>query len=189
MSHIKRINTHSFGRRHGMSIVEVMVATTISSIAMVAVVGLMYMIRTSMEEGIWENNLRSQGSLFIEKVKKDLTFAYRNDALIPALRPIIASGKNSITFFTPDDNNDGSEESYFLGFDNNDASKLVLRRNGTTISELNNVTKFNIDTQEGLINYMITIRRDLKMGSRSSTRQFTLVGRALPRNMGKIIIE
>ena len=176
-------------KQRGMTIVELIVAVSISTVAMISLVILVMMCQRSMREGFTENRLRAEGSLFLEKVKKELTFSYRHDAVDATNRPTISSSSDSITFFTPDTTGDDAEESFNLALDSGDSSKLVLTRNGSEFETLSNVSRFHVDSQEGLLTLMITIDRDLNMGSRSAHKQFTLVGRALPRNMGEISIE
>lgn len=184
---MKKLNKHArIQCEKGLTFIETMIAMSISAFAITALVAVIIMVNSSMREGIWENNLRSEGSLFMEKVKQSITFSFRNDALESTLRPVIATSKDSIAFFTPDDDNDGVEESYFIGFNDSIATQLIIRRNGTTIETLDNVTDFNVDSQEALVTFMITLSRNVNMGSRSAAKQFTLVGRALPRNMGEI---
>ncbi|HUT24750.1 MAG TPA: prepilin-type N-terminal cleavage/methylation domain-containing protein [Sumerlaeia bacterium] len=176
-------------RRRGFSLVEVVVATAISSVAMIALASVVVLCTRFLKEGFWENRLRSQAAGFVEECKQALTFAYRNDAIIQANRPTINAGKNSVAFTTPDDGGaPGLVDRYVLGRTGSGGTgdRVELIKNGSVIASLGNVADFNVENHEGVLAFVLTVDYSFVAGNRETRKQFTITGRALPRNMGQM---
>jgi len=177
-------------RRRGFSLIEVLIATAISSAAMIGLVSMLVLCTRFLKEGFWENRLRSQAAGFVEECKQVLTCAYRNDAVIQAHRPTINADKSSIAFTTPDDDGaPGLIERYVLGRTASVGSgnRVVLTKNGSVIASLGNVADFHVENHEGVLALVLTVDYDFVAGNRETRKQFTITARALPRNMGQII--
>jgi hypothetical protein len=178
-----RLSTVRLGLGRAVTLVEVVIATAITSVAMMALIMLVVMCMKFMQEGFWENQLRSEGAFFLERTRMLLTFAYRPDAIDLNLVPVVSDTKDSIIFFTPDSDGDDFPEGYALF---RQGSQLMLARNGVEEEILGRVFDFHVDMQEGMVSMMVTIRASFSLGSRQADKRFTLVARALPRNMGEM---
>jgi Tfp pilus assembly protein PilV len=173
-------------RQSGVTLVEIMVASTVSFLAMTALVIIFVMARRTLQESFWENILRARTAVFMEQARQLLTFAYAYNAIVATNQPVFNS-TSSVTFKTPDSDASGADETYTL-FHSGD--KVRLTKNGATTDLLDHVSDFHVAQQEGLITLMVTVDATFSEGSRGMVRkQFTMVGRALPRNMGSMAWE
>lgn len=158
--------------------------------AMAALLSIFGMARSFLEQGLRENLLRTQTALFLEKAKQMLTFSYSNDSYDQLYVPQIyyhgavsATTGDRIDFWTPDNLDTGTAMSYSMFIQN---GQVKLTHDGATESLLRSVTGFSVSQeQEGLISMVVTVKYSFYTLGRQVEKQFTMVGRALPRNAGK----
>lgn len=184
------------GANRGLSMVELIIAISLSLVAMLALISTVLLTNQFLKESFWENRLRAKTSVFMEKCKLALTFAYRRDTPMfdpsrdTTYKPIINDAKDEILFWTPDDQGDPTGvEAYELRRISG-TNKVELKKNGVELDLLRNVTDFHIENQAGLLTFVVTVNyRFSGMGGRGVRKQFTLVTRALPRNHGNMVMK
>lgn len=171
--------------RIAMTLVEVMIASSIAAATSMAIVSSFTLASRFLAQGFVETRLLNNSSLAVEKISRSLNSAYRLDAIEADRRPVISADRRSIEFTVPLDN--GAVERQRIRYDSGDREIAHERQDGTgnfaDITErkfLRNVDDFFIANQEGLLSFVITVRVDM---GRNGEKQFSMVGRALPRNL------
>jgi hypothetical protein len=180
-------------RTKGFTLVETTIACGLMSVGSALMVGVFIICGQTLREAHWECRLRSQAAHFLEVALGHVTMAYENAPAQLAYRFQINAGEWRITFYLPDDNNNGTPEQYVIERSGNGSgSQLTLTKNGATQLTLNNVLDFQVTgrQQNGLVAMTLTLGHTVNLGARGDvTKQFTVVGRALPRNHGRIVLE
>lgn len=181
----KRSREYSNRRsRRAMTMVEIMIASAIAVTASAAVMSVFIMTSRFFNQGFTETRIMHQTSLAVEQLSRTLNHAYRPDAMQPSYRPIIAGDGEMIEFSVPLDN--GFVERRRVRFNeaegtlHHEASVGGGFQDRTDGPILEDVTDFAIRNQEGILSFVITTRVNL---ARDGEKQFTMVGRALPRNL------
>jgi Tfp pilus assembly protein PilV len=173
-------------RRRGVTMVEVIIASAISLVSMVALVSIYNMASRFSAEGMREAILLNQCSQAIEGMTRRLNAAYRLDAETTAYQFSIQDNYSTIEFSFPDSAT-GSVLRERYRYDAVNDELLHERRNsgGTFVQVggrplLKNVAEFAVDNQEGILSLVIRLEF---AHNYYGTKRYTLIGRALPRNI------
>lgn len=177
---------HSF-RGRAFTLVEVMIASAIAGVASIGMFTVFLMVSRFAGEAFTETRIVNNASVAIEKISRDLTVAFRQDAVLAANRPAITNSNHTITYTVLLPNKTTQRRRLRL-----DSSADKLRQewlNGATWTQvggrvfLSNVEDFSVynENTEGFISYVITINVD--MGPIQGVKQYSMVGRSLPRNI------
>lgn len=197
---------HNRSSRRGFTLVEVMVAGGVAAVAGIGMMSIFVITSRFVGEGFTEARIVSNASIAIEKMSRDLTASFRNDAVTEANRPDMEDN-NLLEFSLPLE--DGTVERRRFRFDSA-TNTLAYEVQGddddwTSISEkpfLRDVDSFWVSDptpttdeeateseagSEGFISFVVTVRVD--MGSSGGAteysqgvKRYSMVGRVLPRN-------
>jgi hypothetical protein len=135
-------------------------------------------------EGFREAQMLGEAHQAIESMTRQINRAYRLDASNPARAYTIAGDYRTIEFSVPDGGGGALRERYT--FDAGNESVAHERDTGGGFVQvgdeplLDNVDDFSIDNQEGIISLVVRLRIPIP---RYGDKQYTLIGRALPRNI------
>jgi type II secretory pathway component PulJ len=181
------MKTFRHRRSQGMTLTEVMIASGISVVVSVGIMTLFTLVSTFTRQGFAETRQFNQTTIAIETMSRILNHAYRADASPASLGYTIANDNQSIQFTVPTDD-PGVNEVRRFRFDP-DADTLhyeIQAAGGGQFSEaggtelLDDVDDFFIANQEGILSFVISVYVDMGV---SGEKRYTMVGRALPRNI------
>ena len=116
---------------------------------------------------------------------RTLNHAYRTDATNPANAFAIAGDFKSIQFTLPLDGG-GSDRLRYRFDETNQALLYERQQAGGGFSQIgvdplvDHVSEFFVENQEGILSLVMTLRVNM---NRNGDKQYTMVGRALPRNL------
>ncbi len=172
-------------RRLGFSLIEMTIASAISAVASVGVMAVFVLGARFVVQGTTESRILSRGALTLESMTRTLNHAYRPDALVAANRPVIDASRSMITFTLPLAN--GTDEVQRFRFAGNDR-EIFYESQGpagdwTSMTQrqfLPDVEDFFVENQEGILSLVLSMRVDM---TRNGEKRYTLIGRALPRNL------
>jgi type II secretory pathway component PulJ len=169
-----------------MTLVEVIIASSISALTLFALVQTYVMVSRFSAEGMREVILLSDGSMVIDQMSRRLNGAYRLDAETASLQFQIQGSFTTIEFSVPDEATSSDFRERFR-YDSTNDRILWERRNGSgtfvqvgTEPLLDNVAEFSIDNQEGILSMVVRLEF---AHNYYGTKRYTLIGRALPRNI------
>lgn len=161
------------------------IASAISVVASIGVMSVFVLGARFIVQGSAETRLLSRGSLTLESMTRTLNHAYRPDALVAGNRPVIDPSKTMITFTLPLAN--GTDEAQRFRFVSADREIYYERQgpsgNWTSMTQrkfLPDVEDFFIENQEGILSLVLSMSVDL---ASNGEKRYTLIGRALPRNL------
>jgi len=203
IENMKISKIHNRSARRGFTLVEVMIAGGVAAVAGIGMMSIFVITSRFVGEGFTEARIVSNSAIAIEKMSRDLTASFRNDAVAVANRPNMEDN-NLVEFSLPLE--DGSVErrrfrfaadtntlEYEVQGDDDDWSSISQR------SFLRDVDSFWVSDpapdaaaesatgSEGFISFVVTVRVD--MGSSGGAteysqgiKRYSMVGRVLPRN-------
>jgi len=170
--------------RRGFSLIEIMIASAISAVASIAMVTIFITCSRFISQGFTETRLTANSSLAHEQISRDLNMAYRNTAILAANRPVITPDNRTVTYAVPFGG--GSQQRRFR-YDSGERELHYEVNTGAWADMYNkpflrDVDEFRVysENTEGFISYMI--RMEVNLGL-DGIKRYTLVGRALPRNL------
>lgn len=184
--------------RRAFTLVEIMMASAIAAIASAAMMSCFLLTSRFAGEGFTEARIVSNAAIAVEKMSRDLTSSFRNDALAAANVPFV-SNNNEIAFSLPLSDGTISRRRYrFDDTENTIEYEVQVAPNDwepvTQKTFLQDVDNFWISDPndneigtEGFTSFVITVRVD--MGSSGGAgeysqgvKRYSMVGRVLPRN-------
>ena len=171
-------------RSAGFSLLETVIAASVSAMAMLALVELNVLASRFTSEGFREAMILNQATSAIEQMTRRLNHAYRLDADPITNAFAIQNSYETIEFSVPNGSGTSRERYRFNSGDN--TLRWERQGGGGGFAQvgndifLENVEEFSVDNQEGIISLVLRLRID---SPRSDDKQYTLVGRALPRNI------
>ncbi len=175
--------------QRAFSLIEIMIASSISAVASIAMVTIFITCSRFISQGFTETRLTANASLAHEQISRDLNMAYRNTAILATNRPVISNSNQTVSYAVPF--NGGSQQRRFR-FDTGASELHYEVNNGTPASPswadvfnkpfLRDVDNFRVysENTEGFISYMIRMEVDMGL---DGIKRYSLVGRALPRNL------
>lgn len=172
------------GRRRGMTLAEVMIASGISVAVSAGIFTLYNLVSTFTRQGFAETQQFNETTLAIETMSRILNHAYRLDASPASLGYVVAGDNQSITFTVP--TGPSTNEVRRFRFDpDTDTLHYEIQNDGnfeeySGTELLENVNDFFIANQEGILSFVIGVYVDMGV---NGEKRYTMVGRALPRNI------
>ncbi len=170
--------------RAGMTLVEVVIAGAISTVVVAMLVGTYTLSARFSAQGFTETRLIHQSVMAIEKMTRTLNHACRSDSANPAYAFTIAPDFRSIDFTVPVE---GGFERLRYRFDEQSQAVVQERQQaGGGFAQIGtdplaeNVGEFFVENQEGILSLVMTLQVNM---NRNGKKQYTMVGRALPRNL------
>jgi prepilin-type N-terminal cleavage/methylation domain-containing protein len=172
-------------RRRGFSLAEVMIASAISAVAMGALVSINMLTQRFLVEGFREAQMLTEAHNAIATMTRQINRAYRLDASDASNAFTISGDYRTFEFSAPDGAGGTVRDRFRLDAQNQQVRHE--RRNGDgnflmlgSQPLLNNVDEFAVDNQEGIISLVVRLKIPIP---RYGDKQYTLIGRALPRNI------
>jgi type II secretory pathway pseudopilin PulG len=173
-------------RGKGFTYVEVLIATTIASIASIGLFSVFLMSSRFIAQGFTENRITFNASLAVERISRSLNSAFRLNAVNQANIPSVSGDNQTVTFTMPLAGGGTTQRRFRYN-----AADDTLRHevnNGGVWSDvsgrplLSDVEDFFalMENTEGFITFTITMRARMPL---TEDKVFTMVGRALPRNI------
>lgn len=174
----------TWSNRQGTTLVETMIVSGLSVVVVAGVVSIFSMVSSFTKQGFTETRMLNQGSVAIEIMSRTLNHAFRMDAAESSFAPVIASENQSIEFTVPVTSTTNQRRRFRFDPDTETLHHEVqVNGNFQEFSGdrlLGNVDDFYITNQEGILSFVIGLHVDLGV---NGDKRYTLVGRALPRNL------
>lgn len=171
--------------RRGFTLIEIMIAMSIATVASMALMSIFVMVARFVQQGFTETRHRFETSIALEEMTRTLNHAYTMAAQVASYRPVIAADSKSVTFSVPAEGGGADRFRYRY---NAGAKRIEYEQMGggggfasvNTRPFLTQVRDFFVVNQQGIFSLVITVEQDL---GRNGLKRFTMVGRALPRNL------
>lgn len=180
--------------RRGFTLVEILIASSVAAVASAAMMSIFLLTSRFAGEGFTEARIVSNAAVAIEKMSRDLTTSFRQDAAVVANRPLIQDSGETIVFSIPLEDNTVSRRRFRFEDSDGTLQYEILDDSGDWVPLtqkvfLRDVDSFLVDNNgtEGFVSFVITVRVD--MGSSGGAgeysqgvKRYSMVGRVLPRN-------
>lgn len=168
----------------GFTMVEVMIASTISTMASISLIVLFTMSARFIAQAATETRILSKTSMSLEIMTRAINHGYRIETAVAANRPSISADKQTFTFTIPLDG--GGDETRRLRF-NEPTGEIFYERGGggnfvnmRQGALMEDVVQFYVENQEGIFSIVLVVEVDM---GRQGIKRYSMVGRALPRNL------
>lgn len=189
--------------RCGFTLVEVMIASGVAAIAGIGMMSIFVITSRFVGEGFTEARIVSNSAIAIEKMSRDLTSSFRNDAVNADHAPSMEDN-NLIEFSLPMEDGTVERRRFRFAADTNTLAYEVQGDDDdwSSISQrpfLRDVDSFWVSDpapdaasesatgSEGFISFVVTVRMDMGSSGGASEysqgiKRYSMVGRVLPRN-------
>ena len=161
-----------------------MIATTIAAVASMAMVSIFMMSSQYVAQGYNETRILNNASVAVENMTREINLAFKASAILASNRPTVSNNSETFTFTVPVGLVTSQRR---FRYDN--VAKILhfeVNNGGVWQDRANKVFLRDVDSFKifmGGLQGFVSFEMIVKITMQGTDKRFTMVGRAMPRNI------